>query len=115
VLDSQLTVGEASQLVQRAPSDVFLVRLAASGWGSLDRDLFERLTTEGKSEVTLESLVSAQSLPYLYPDYPLEMALRYVEQTPLVPVVSRADLGKLEGIITSEDVLARYRVAAEGE
>jgi len=41
--------------------------------------------------------------------------LRYVDQTPLVPVVSRADLGKLEGIVTSEDVLARYRVAAESE
>jgi chloride channel protein, CIC family len=113
VLTSQLTVDEASQQIQRSSCDVFLVRLPA-GWGSLTRDQLQHLVSEKKSEMTLASVVSAQRLPYLHPDYPLEMALRYVDQVPLVPVVSRADLGKLEGIITSEDVLARYR-AAEGE
>jgi chloride channel protein, CIC family len=114
VLNSQLTVREASQQIQGASSDVFLVRLGRSGWGTLNRDQLQQLMSEAKSEMTLASLLPAQRLPYLHPDYPLETALRYVDQTPLVPVVSRADLGKLEGIITSEDVLARYR-AAEGE
>ena len=37
------------------------------------------------------------------------MALRYVDRWPIVPVVSRADLGKVEGIVTQESVLERYR------
>jgi CBS domain-containing protein len=61
--------------------------------------------------MTLGSLLPPQRLPYLHPDYPLEMALRFVHQSPLVPVVSRADLRKLEGVISSEDVLERYRAA----
>jgi len=111
VLDSRLTVAEAIEQLQGTSSDVFLVRSSPSGWGSLNRDVFERVVNEGKPGTTLASLLPAQPLPYLHPDHPLEMALRYVEQTPLVPVVSRADLGKLEGIITGEDVFARYRVA----
>jgi hypothetical protein len=56
-----------------------------------------------------------ERLPYLHPDYPLEMALRYVYQTPLVPVVSRADFRKLEGLISSEAVLNKYRVVSREE
>jgi chloride channel protein, CIC family len=115
VLDSGVSVGEASQMIQSSPSDVFLVRWSPSGWGSVKRDLVTRFASEGKSEMTLASLLPTHRLPYLYPDYPLEMALRYVDQYPLVPVVSRVDLRKLEGIITSEDVFARYRTAAGGE
>ena len=113
VLDSQSTVREASQQIQDSSSEVFLVRCTPSGWGSVPREQLQRLEGEGKLEMTLASLLSTERLPHLHPDYPLEMALRYVEQTPLVPVVSRADLGKLEGIVTSEDVLARYRAAGE--
>jgi chloride channel protein, CIC family len=113
VLDSRITIREASQQIQDTSSEVFLVRCTPSGWGSMPREQLQRLAGEGKLEMTLASLLPTGRLPHLHPDYPLEMALRYVEQTPLVPVVSRADLGKLEGIITSEDVLARYR--AEGE
>ena len=37
------------------------------------------------------------------------MALRYVNQWPVVPVVSRANFTKLEGIISREDVMNAYR------
>jgi hypothetical protein len=43
------------------------------------------------------------------------MALRYVYQTPVVPVVSRADFRKLEGVISSDDVLNKYRVVPREE
>jgi chloride channel protein, CIC family len=48
-------------------------------------------------------------LPSLHPDLPLDTALRYVDRWPLVPVVNRADLSELEGVITQRDVLERYR------
>jgi len=110
VLNSEETVHDAVLQTQQACSDLFLVYLRPTGWSSITRDRLQRFASEGKGEMTLGSLLPPQRLPYLHPDYPLEMALRYVHQTPLVPVVSRADLRKLEGVISSEDVLAKYRV-----
>ena len=52
-----------------------------------------------------------RQIPYLHPDYPLEVALRYVDRWPLLPVVSRADFGQLEGVISQQDVLGHYRTA----
>jgi hypothetical protein len=50
-----------------------------------------------------------QTLPCLFPDLPLEAALRYVNQVLLVPVVNRADCRNLEGVIASEAILKNYR------
>jgi hypothetical protein len=113
VLNSSETVRDAALQIQQSSSDLFLVRLSPTGWTSIDRNLLQRFISEGKAEMTLGSLLPPRQLPYLHPDYPLEMALRYVYQTPLVPVVSRADLRQLEGVISSEGVLAKYRAAAE--
>ena len=110
VLDSKETVGEAVQSIEHSPDKVFLVRLSPTGWTGANVDLLKRLASEGKSEMSLVSALPTERLPYLHPDFPLEMALRYVYETPLVPVVSRADFRKLEGVISSEDVLNKYRV-----
>ncbi|HXZ40104.1 MAG TPA: chloride channel protein [Terriglobales bacterium] len=111
VLDADETLQDAALQIQHSASNLFLVRLTPAGWSSVTRDLLQRFASEGKGEMTLGSLLPPQRLAYLHPDYPLEMALRYVHQTPLVPVVSRADLQKLEGVISSEDVLEKYRAA----
>jgi CBS domain-containing protein len=79
-----------------------------SGWSTISRDLLERLLGEGKGEHTVGSLVSTQRLPSLYPDLPLDAALRYVNQVSLVPVVNRANPQKLEGIISRDAVFERY-------
>jgi len=59
--------------------------------------------------MNLENLLADRQIPCLHPDQPLDMALRYVDRWPIVPVVSRADQGKIEGIVTQEGVLERYR------
>ncbi|HXY12984.1 MAG TPA: chloride channel protein [Terriglobales bacterium] len=109
VLNSQETVHHAVAQIQGSASNLFLVCLKPTGWTSINREVLQRFVSEGKGDTTLGSLLASQQLPYLHPDNPLDMALRYVHQTPLVPVVSRADLRKLEGVISSEDVLAKYR------
>jgi len=40
--------------------------------------------------------------------------LRYVDRWPLVPVVNRADLRKLVGVVSEHAVLNRYRDFGEG-
>ncbi len=112
VLNAEETVAAANLMLEKFSADVFLVRLSPTGWSSVSRKLLMQWMGEGKGEMTLGSALPTGRLPHLHPDYPLEMALRYVYQTPLVPVVNRADFRKLEGVISSEAVLAKYHVVS---
>jgi CIC family chloride channel protein len=102
-------IDAATRRAQASSQVIFFVSMEPRGWSTISRDLLERLLNEGKGEHTIGSLISAQTLPCLYPDLPLEAALRYVNQVPLVPVVNRADSRRLEGIISREAVFARYQ------
>lgn len=114
VLDAQESVHRVLQLSEKASSDILLVRLNPSGWTSVTKQDLRRMSGEGKGGFTLGSIVAVGRIPYLHPDNSLDMALRYVDRWPLVPVVSRANLGKLEGVISERDVLQRYRDFGEG-
>ena len=84
------------------------MRLHPSGWSAVSRDQLQRFFQEGKGELTLGSVLPPQSLPSLYPDLPLDAALRYVNLYPLIPVVNRADARKLEGVISRDSVFTKY-------
>ena len=94
-----------------SPSDNLLVFMSTTGWSSVTKQEIRALVDEGKGDLSLRSVLPLRQLPHLHPDHPLDMALRYVNQWSVVPVVSRANFRKLEGIITRDDVLNRYRVA----
>ena len=106
------SVEQALRRVQDLPG-TFLVRMSPSGWGSVTSDTLKRLAGEGKGEMTLGSTLPIRNLPYLHPDLTLEAALRHVYQVPLVPVVHRADFRRLEGVISREDVLEKYKEQEE--
>jgi CIC family chloride channel protein len=109
ILSSGDYIDAATRRAQASSQVIFFVRMEPNGWSTISRDLLERLLNERKGEHTIGSLIAAQTLPCLYPDLPLEAALRYVNQVPLVPVVNRADSRRLEGIISREAVFARYQ------
>jgi chloride channel protein, CIC family len=88
---------------------VFLVRMDPTGWSTVTRDLLDRMMKEGKGSFTLASVLPPTRLAYLYPDLPLDAALRCVSESELIPVVNRANLRELEGVVTRDDVLARYQ------
>lgn len=108
VLEADGSLSIAAKQIEDSKTEHFLVRLNPVGWGSISKNLLQTRLGEGKGEFTLGSILDVRNLPYLHPDHPLEMALRYIYQWPLVPVVSRADFRKLEGVITQKTVLARY-------
>jgi CIC family chloride channel protein len=112
VLDAEDSVEQSLRRVQDLPG-VFLVRMNPSGWSSTTSDTLRRLAGEGKGEMTLGSTLPTRNLPYLHPDLTLEAALRHVYQVPLVPVVHRADFRRLEGVISREDVLEKYKMIEE--
>ena len=114
LLDGDETLEHAFQRLDEKSPEVLLVRLNPVGWSSISKQELETMIKEGKGGQTLGSVMAGRHVPYLHPDHPLEMALRYVDRWPIVPVVNRADFRKLEGVVTERDVLARYRDFGEG-
>src|ERR1700728_2403 len=113
VLDAQATLDQALRAAQSATAEELLVRLSPAGWNSVTKQQLGALAEQGKGGASLASLLPIRHIPSLHPDLPLETALRYVDRWPLVPVVSRADFGQLEGLISQRDVLERYREFGE--
>jgi CIC family chloride channel protein len=114
VLDARETVDQALQKAEGSTAEDLLVRLSPNGWNAITKQQLRTMAAEGKGAVALGSLLSIRRIPDLHPDHPLETALRYVDRWPLVPVVSRADFGQLEGVISQRDILERYREFGEG-
>ena len=108
ILSAEDYVDASARRVQDSTDSNFLVRLHPSGWNTISRDHLQRLFREGKGEHTLGSVLPPQSLPSLYPDLPLDTALRYVNDYPLVPVVNRANSRQLEGVISRDSVFKKY-------
>jgi chloride channel protein, CIC family len=108
ILSAADYIDAVARRVEDSTQTVFPVRLQPSGWSAVTRDLVLRLYKEGKGEHTLGSLISPQPLPSLFPDLPLDSALRFVPANPIVPVVNRANPQKLEGIVSSQSVFAKY-------
>jgi CIC family chloride channel protein len=94
--------------VEGSADSSFLLRLHPSGWQVVPREQLQRFFQEGKGELTLGSLLPPQMLPSLYPDLPLDAALRYVNDFALIPVVNRADFRRLEGVISRDSVFKKY-------
>jgi CIC family chloride channel protein len=114
ILSAQDYVDANARRIQDSSDSTFLVRMHPSGWNTITRDQLQRLYQEGKGELTLASVLPAQSLPSLYPDLPLDSALRYVNDYPLVPVVNRANSHQLEGVISRDSVFQKYGARRPG-
>ncbi len=114
VLGPQETVDRALREADTSGADSVLVRLNQNHWSSITRHELRAIADAEEGGIALSSLLDERRIPYVHPDHPLETALRYVDRWPLVPVVSRADFGRLEGMISQRDVLERYREFGEG-
>jgi CIC family chloride channel protein len=89
-----------------------LLRVRAGDWHFVDRDEIKRLATSGSLITKASEAKTKGPLPVLFRDQSLEDALYAVGDWPAVPVVSRADLSKLEGVVTLADILRAFRNAS---
>jgi chloride channel protein, CIC family len=78
--------------------------------GVVDRSRLER---EPSPEKQLRELVDAMAFPHIHADQGLDLALERMgkDHLEILPVVNRADIHKLEGIVTLRDVLDAYGVS----
>jgi len=91
----------------------FLLLPGANGvWRGFRKEALQKLAQEGQADMLLGIAVTENTLPWVHPDQPLEVALREIGDWPLLPVVHRADLRKLEGVLSLANILEAYRVAS---
>jgi chloride channel protein, CIC family len=106
------SIAEAREFVTLGSDEAFLVSLGEGRWSVLRRDaLFAPETDES---ATVRTLVRAR-VPRLYQDQSLDVALRFLRDRPMLPVVDRGDLDRLIGVVSVEEILRTYRRAGLAE
>ena len=113
VLSDGLTVDEAVKRAEHAVDEPLLVRRSPAGWSVVRKDELAKMASLGKHEMSLLTVLSRTRAPILHPDHPLDTALHYIYDFPLLPVVHRADPQRLEGLLTMADILRAYRGAGD--
>jgi CIC family chloride channel protein len=110
-LTSEMTVEEALQTVRSSESRTWLVTDRRGVVGVVNLPTLEREHAEGTAR-RLEELVAGSVFPHVHADQGLDLALERMgsNQIDTLPVTSRADVHKLEGIVTLRDVLDSYGV-----
>lgn len=107
ILDADELAYAAADRAVSANEPQLLVRGPAATWFVTTR---EALRNSSRLDTVAHSL-QTEPLPLLFPDIPLESALRRFHEHMVLPVVNRANQSKLEGILTLDLVLKRYRAA----
>ncbi len=115
VLRAEDTVADASRRVSATTLDFFLVSHRNGDWTSVTKDQLRRLIKEGKGSQPLARVLSGSLVPWLHPDQPLDVALRQIDEWPMLPVIHRADFNNLQGVISLADILAAYGAAKDEE
>jgi chloride channel protein, CIC family len=109
LLAAETTVKDAMQQVSASGSRTWLVTDQRGVIGVVDLSRLEREDADKK----LGELVDALVFPHVHADQGLDLALERLgaNRIEILPVVNRADVHKLEGIVTLRDVLDAYGVA----
>jgi chloride channel protein, CIC family len=111
LLPSEITAREAWERVHTSDSRTWLVTDRRGVVGVISLAKLERGLAES-ADKKLAELVDALAFPHVHPDQGLDLALERMgaNQIDILPVVNRADVHKLEGIVTLRDVLDAYGV-----
>ena len=115
ILQAQMTVQEAVAQVQSSDVHAWPVQDKPGIVGMMGLDTLQKALADGSGTRTLTELInpSPVDFPHLHADHSLSVALERLGTSHLdaLPVVGRADVHKLEGIVTLQDVLRFYGFA----
>jgi CIC family chloride channel protein len=116
VLSAQMTVREAFEQAHSSQFRAWPVTDRRGVVGVISLATLERELAESAAAKQLGELVDARAFPHVHTDQSLDLVLERMgtARLELLPVVSRADVHKLEGIVTLRDVLGSYGVGPHG-
>jgi CIC family chloride channel protein len=112
-LPAETSVGDALQMTLNSNFHCWPVCDKTGVIGVLNKEGLQRAAEQYGKEKQLLELVDAQMFPHLHADQSLHLALERMGGAglDLLPVVSRADVHQLEGIVLRSDVLNMYGIA----
>jgi CIC family chloride channel protein len=113
VLNAKITVQEVLEKSRSNELRAWPVRDERGVIGVISLQSLQRANSDGLGSKRLSEIVDAGEFPHVHADHSLHLALDRMgaSQLDLLPVVSRANVHQLEGIVTLRDVLALYGVA----
>jgi len=106
------SIAAARAFAEQNSDESFLVSLGEGRWSVLRRDAL--FAPEVEESGSVRTLVRAR-VPRLYLDQSLDVALRFLRDRPMLPVVDRGDLDRLIGVVGVEEILRTYRRAGLAE
>ncbi|HTF24168.1 MAG TPA: chloride channel protein [Candidatus Limnocylindria bacterium] len=112
VLSAEMTVQEALEKSRSSKLRAWPVCEERGVIGVISLQKLKRLNNDGLGSSRLSEFAVADNFPHVHSDHPLHLALDRMgaSQLDLLPVVSRANVHHLEGVVTLRDVLALYGV-----
>jgi CIC family chloride channel protein len=110
-LPTDITVQEALQRARTSKFRAWLITNERGVVGLISLSALERAAGEDDTK-KLNAMVDGLIFPHIHADQGLDLALDRMgsNHVEILPVVSRADVHKLEGIVTLHDVLDSYGV-----
>jgi CIC family chloride channel protein len=113
ILSAGMRVEDASEETRAGQARIWPVVDKEYFLGMLSRETLERALVDGRKEQLLKEIVGAQHIPHVHADHALHLALERMSAYHLdvLPVVNRAEIHRLEGVVTLRDVLDAYGVS----
>ena len=112
VLETRATIQESLNKVASSRLHAWPIVDQSGVIGMISLSRLQKALTEGETEKPLSDILKDSEFPHVHMDHSLNMALDRMgaSQLDVLPVVNRANVHKLEGIVTLQDVLRLYGV-----
>jgi chloride channel protein, CIC family len=115
VLQAEMTAQEAIEKVRASTLRAWPVSDQRGVLGMVTLATLKKAAADGLAGTKLLDLIDRREFSHLHSDHSLAVALERMGAAgvDVLPVVSRADVRKLEGVVTLLDVLKIYGLAAQ--
>ena len=112
VLSPQMTVAEAREKASHSKLSAWPVADEKGVWGVLSLMQLDKAAQDGELNSKVSTLLECRHFPRVHADHSLDLALERMGETgfDVLPVVSRANLHELEGVVGLLDVLRAFGV-----
>jgi CBS domain-containing protein len=108
--DDRVVEALARAVSASVDGEQILVQARQDHWILVSATVLREYVDEGKGDLALGSVLGlATPLPVVHPDQSLDVALRRLGDRPFLPVVHRAEAGRLVGVVGIQDILSAYR------
>ncbi len=116
VLPATLPLAEALGVVASSAQLAWPVVDQRGVIGIVNRSMLDAASEADRGSLTIMDILDGSSFPHVHTDHSLHWALERMgaSNLDLLPVVSREDMHRMEGVISLKDVLASYGVRPEG-